>query len=174
MRSENTLPRSSDECIRIVSKECIILTLHMTKRRIATVSLIAVILSLVVAAVIGLNRGGNPIHPIPWVTDDLHNLGTQIEVFKEQYGRYPTTEEGLDALVHKPNDRMIAEKWVQQLLFIGPDLWGHPYQYRCPGRRNSEAFDLFSLGPDGVESADDIYFAKHGADTNTKATKGSE
>jgi general secretion pathway protein G len=134
----------------------------MTKRRIAIASLVAVILCFLVAAVIALNCGGGRIPPKQWVTDDLDNLGTQIELFKKQYGRYPTTEEGLDALVHKPGDWAIAKKWVQQILFIDPDPWGRPYQYRCPGRRNPEAFDLYSLGPDGVESAGDIYFAKHG------------
>ena len=134
----------------------------MTKKRIAIAILVVVIMSFVVAAVIGLNCRGGRIPPKQWVTDDLSNLGTQMDVFKEQYGRYPTTEEGLDVLIHKPSDRAIAEKWVQQLLFIDSDAWGRPYRYRSPGRRNPQAFDVYSLGPDGVESADDIYFAKHG------------
>ena len=89
-------------------------------------------------------------------------IGTQLELFKDQYGRYPTTEEGLDSLVHKPVDPVIAKRWVQQILFVSLDPWGRPYKYRCPGRRDPETFDLYSRGPDGVESADDIYFARHG------------
>jgi general secretion pathway protein G len=134
----------------------------MTKTRVTIVSLVAVILCFLVVAVIGLNLGGRRIPPKQWVIDDLHNLGSQIELFKEQYGRYPTNEEGLDALVHKPSDPAIAEKWVQQISFIDRDPWGRQYQYRCPGRRNPEMFDLYSVGPDGVESADDIYFARRG------------
>jgi hypothetical protein len=82
----------------------------MTKNRIAIVSLFAVILCVLVTAVIQLNSHGGRVPQKQWVTDDLHNLGTQLELFKDQYGRYPTTEEGLDALVHKPADPVIAKK----------------------------------------------------------------
>ena len=38
------------------------------------------------------------------------------------------------------------------------DPWGHPYQYRNPGKRHPEGFDVYSLGPDGKDgTADDIY-----------------
>jgi general secretion pathway protein G len=36
------------------------------------------------------------------------------------------------------------------------DPWKHPYQYRYPGTKNTDGYDVFSLGPDGVESGDDI------------------
>jgi len=46
---------------------------------------------------------------------------------------------------------------ISQLLEMEPlDRWGRAYQYRQPAMRSQSAYDLFSLGPDGVPSADDV------------------
>lgn len=78
--------------------------------------------------------------------------------YKLDVGNYPTTEEGLDALVKPPADK--KARWKGPYLEEVPlDPWQNAYQYRFPGSKNingARGYDVWSLGPDGVESADDI------------------
>lgn len=129
-------------------------------RVLAAVIVVLGIISAIIAVTITSKLLKPPRVPTAELTvvSDLISLGTQIEVFRKNYQRYPTSAEGLDVLVHRPTDPTIAKKWWQQMLFIDPDPWHRPFQYRCPGLRNSQSFDLFSLGPDGIESGDDVYF----------------
>ena len=76
--------------------------------------------------------------------DHLRGLTTAIVAAANEKGRYPSQDEGLAALVD----------W-QVVAALPLDPWGKPYQYRYPGR--TRAYDLTSLGPDGVESADDLH-----------------
>lgn len=72
-------------------------------------------------------------------------FGAALDAFRLDVGRYPTTEEGLNALVENPG----IEKWDGPYLKkkVPPDPWGHPYVYKCPGEHNE--YDLYSLGADG-------------------------
>jgi general secretion pathway protein G len=80
-----------------------------------------------------------------------------VERFKSDMGRYPTSEEGISALLHAPEKE--GEKWKGPYLdgpMIPKDPWGHNYCYRAPSRRKGLAYEVFSLGPDGKISDDDI------------------
>lgn len=78
--------------------------------------------------------------------------------YKLDMGNYPTTEEGLQALMRAPAGK--EANWRGPYLEeIPPDPWKQPYQYRYPGSKNingARGYDIWSLGPDGTESADDI------------------
>ena len=78
--------------------------------------------------------------------------------YRLDVGNFPTTEQGLSALIKAPADK--AQRWKGPYIKEAPvDPWGQPYQYRFPGSRNvsgSRSFDIWSLGVDGVESGDDI------------------
>jgi general secretion pathway protein G len=76
-----------------------------------------------------------------------------LESFAFDVGRYPTTEEGLQALISNPGN---LESWKGPYLTkaLPMDPWGKPYIYRYPGTHNNE-FDLLSCGPDGVEGGED-------------------
>lgn len=78
-------------------------------------------------------------------------LGTALDDFRLDTGRYPTTDEGLKALRENPGE---LEGWDGPYLPkpVPKDPWGHPYQYRCPGEHGS--YDLFSYGGDGVEGGE--------------------
>lgn len=68
--------------------------------------------------------------------------------FNTHMGRYPTTEEGLQALVRAPqggDDRWRGPYVKDESALI--DAWGNPYQYKFPGTQNPRGFDLWSLGP---------------------------
>lgn len=78
--------------------------------------------------------------------------------YKLDVGNYPTTEEGLQALMRAPAGK--EANWKGPYLEeIPTDPWKQPYQYRYPGSKNingARGYDIWSLGPDGTESADDI------------------
>ncbi|MFN7204076.1 MAG: type II secretion system major pseudopilin GspG [Burkholderiales bacterium] len=76
----------------------------------------------------------------------IEGLGKALDAYRLDTGRYPSTEQGLNALVIRPGDE---SKWSGPYLqkAVPPDPWGRPYVYRSPGQ-NAD-FDLFSLGKDG-------------------------
>lgn len=75
---------------------------------------------------------------------EVSNLAAGLDLFKYDVGRYPTTEEGLEALVSAPDG---VENWngpyVKKTTKL-TDPWGHPYNYRYPG--SHAEFDLYSYG----------------------------
>ena len=78
--------------------------------------------------------------------------------YKLDLGNYPSANEGLNALVKAPSGK--EARWKGPYLEEVPlDPWQNPYQYHFPGAKNvngPRGYDVWSLGPDGVESADDI------------------
>jgi general secretion pathway protein G len=71
---------------------------------------------------------------------------------------YPSTTEGLTALLAAPANK--ADKWRGPYIDapgnrVPLDPWGEPYQYRYPGTKNKDGYDLFSKGPDKVEGTED-------------------
>jgi general secretion pathway protein G len=80
-----------------------------------------------------------------------------FNAFKEDFGRYPSNDEGLRVLYEKPPG--FDGKWQKYMLGDYADMrdrWGREFGYRNPGVRNPQSYDFFSYGPDGVLSADDI------------------
>jgi len=87
---------------------------------------------------------------------DIRALETALDLYRLDNFAYPTTEQGLEALVTKPVGAPEPKNWksggyVKQL---NKDPWGNPYKYLSPGAKSE--IDLYSLGPDGVSSDDDI------------------
>ena len=86
-----------------------------------------------------------------------NSLDSPLMAYRMAVGSYPSTEEGLMALIKAPESA--GERWGGPYLRykeLPVDPWGTPYQYRFPGIKNPESFDVWSLGPDKVESDDDI------------------
>ena len=75
-------------------------------------------------------------------------------------GDYPTTEQGIKALIKAPEDK--ADQWKGPYIKVPggkapSDPWGEPYEYRYPGTHNTDSYDLFSKGRDKqADTADDI------------------
>jgi len=81
----------------------------------------------------------------------IDRLEGGLGLFRFDVGRYPTTAEGLRALVENPG----VDNWSGPYLdktTIPRDPWGREYQYRSPGQHGD--YDLFSYGADGVEGGD--------------------
>lgn len=78
----------------------------------------------------------------------IESLGATLDLFYLENGRYPTTQEGLDALIQKPAD---LDNWngpYMKKQKVPDDPWGHSYQYMSPGQNGD--YDLFSYGADNL------------------------
>ena len=90
------------------------------------------------------------------VRADIQTMKGNLIRYKTKGGIYPTTEQGLEALVRKPTtgpQPRSHKQFVDEAALYDP--WGNPYQYRRPGTHNPEEFDIFSLGKDGEEGTED-------------------
>jgi general secretion pathway protein G len=84
---------------------------------------------------------------------DIQGIVTALSMYKLDNYAYPSTEQGLDALVRKPSGQPDAPNWKGPYLEHAPkDPWGHPYQYAQPGQHGS--IDVYSLGADGKPGGD--------------------
>lgn len=119
---------------------------------LTVLALIAVLGGLIVGAFGGILGGGQEAAAQQFVNQSLE---APLLKYKIDLGSYPTTDQGLNALKSAPGDK--AARWKGPYIDKSlEDPWGNPYQYRYPGTKNQGKYDLWSFGPDGVESADDI------------------
>ena len=89
------------------------------------------------------------------VRADVQAIGTQLQLYESMNGFYPTTEQGLQALVTQPSTDPQPTRWYQLFKQVPKDPWGSDYIYRCPGQRNPGTYDLYSAGPDRRADTDD-------------------
>jgi len=121
-------------------------------------SLIELIVVLVIlgllAAVVGprvydkLAKGKEQIAKI-----QIKEIEGALQLFSFDVGRFPSSSEGLEALVRNPGN---MESWKGPYLTkndLPKDPWGKPYVYRCPGQHGD--YDLLAYGPDGSEGGED-------------------
>jgi general secretion pathway protein G len=85
---------------------------------------------------------------------EVGSFKTALTAFEVDCGRFPSTDEGLQALIHAPSG-VQGFKQGGYMEEIPADPWGNPYQYKCPGQHNPDSFDVFSMGPDGHEGGTD-------------------
>lgn len=85
----------------------------------------------------------------------LGSFKSMLEQYRLDSGVYPTTEQGLEALVKKPSSPPVPENWngpyTYDEMMIPKDPWSKSYVYRCPGNHRPDSYDLFSTGSDGKE-----------------------
>jgi general secretion pathway protein G len=83
----------------------------------------------------------------------LKQLESALAFYQMDNGRFPTTDQGLTALVAPPTvapePRNYRAGGYLQGGKVPLDAWGNPYQYEMPGSQNAQGFDLWSLGADG-------------------------
>ena len=77
---------------------------------------------------------------------DVAAIMQALKLYRLDNGRYPTTEQGLAALVTKPQGDPVPKNWQKYLDKMPKDPWGNTYQYLNPGVRGE--IDVFSLGAD--------------------------
>jgi len=90
------------------------------------------------------------------VKGDIQTMKANLIRYKTKGGIYPSSEQGLKALVSKPSDgpqpRSYKSLMREEALL---DPWGNIYQYRRPGRQNPEEYDIYSWGKDGQDGTED-------------------
>lgn len=117
--------------------------------------LVLVILAVLAAVVVPKFTNRSEQARITAAKTDISSLETALDAFEVDNGRFPTGDEGLRALIESPAN---LSNWRGPYIKRGipNDPWGNPYIYRHPGMRNTNGYDLYSTGPDGRESNDDI------------------
>ncbi|HJO23268.1 MAG: type II secretion system major pseudopilin GspG [Myxococcota bacterium] len=82
----------------------------------------------------------------------ISTLEGVLELYRMDNGKFPTTEQGLEALVQEPTSDPIPRNYPAGGYLKGgkvpQDPWHNPYEYEAPGQHNSHAFDIWSLGSD--------------------------
>ena len=110
----------------------------------------------VLSAIVGVRFAGQSSKAkVTAAKAQLSDFKTALGAYELQVGAYPTTQQGLDALIEQPTN---TEGWSGPYLeadAVPKDQWGGEWQYRYPGSHNTEGFDLFSPGPDGREGGGD-------------------
>ena len=83
---------------------------------------------------------------------DVHNLMQALKLYKLDNQRYPSAEQGLQALITKPTTNPVPPNWKPYLDKLPNDPWGRPYQYLNPGIKGE--IDVMSFGADGQAGGD--------------------
>ena len=124
-------------------------------------TLIEMIVVLAIIAVVALmilpNIIGRPDQArVTVARTDLRTISAALKVYRLDNGDYPTTGQGLAALVDRPTTPPVANNWSEEgyLPEVPVDPWGAAYVYESPGR--GRAFDLMSLGKDGKVGGDGL------------------
>lgn len=78
---------------------------------------------------------------------DVLAIQNAMELYKLDNGFYPSTDQGITALVEKPTSSPNPSNWKSYLKSLPKDPWGHDYNYLNPGQHNE--IDIFSYGPTG-------------------------
>ena len=119
--------------------------------------LVVFIIGILAALVVGRFVGVQEKTKITVARGQISELEKALERYKINMDKYPTAEEGLNALVKGPDDPDLAKKWEGPYLgkAVPKDSWGKDYIYKCPGEHNATTFDLYSWGPDGQEGTED-------------------
>ncbi|MCO6059445.1 type II secretion system major pseudopilin GspG [Pseudomonas sp. MOB-449] len=86
---------------------------------------------------------------------DIKAIGAALDMYKLDNFAYPSTQQGLEALVSRPSGNPPAKNWNKDgyLKKLPIDPWGNPYQFLSPGSKGT--YDLYSLGADGKEGGSD-------------------
>ena len=90
---------------------------------------------------------------------DIKVIESGLKMYKIDNGKYPTTEQGLSALINKPVIEPIPRNWKKggyiESNEVPLDPWGNDYIYRSPGESDRD-YEIISLGADGKEGGDGV------------------
>jgi len=119
------------------------------------IMLVVTIIAILMGAAIYKLAGNVEIAKHTAVSADVQALGTQLKLYESMNGFFPTTEQGLQALVTPPETDPKPARWYQLFKEVPKDPWHNNYIYRCPGVKNPGGYDLFSAGPDRIADTTD-------------------
>lgn len=131
------------------------------KERGFTLLEIMIVVSIIVILLgLAISKIGNPtgFAKDTAVRADVQSISTQLKLYESMNGFYPTTEQGLQALVTQPETEPKPTRWYQLFREFPKDPWQNNYIYKSPGIKHPESYDLYSAGPDRKpDTADDVW-----------------
>ncbi len=120
------------------------------------IMLVVTIIALLLGAAIYKLGGNVEYSRHVRVSADIQGINTQLKLYESMNGFFPTTEQGLQALVTQPSTDPAPTRWYQLYKELPKDPWNNEYIYRNPGIKNPNGYDLYSAGPDRkADTADD-------------------
>lgn len=124
-------------------------------------TLIEMVVVIVVIAVLATLVAPNVFRHVGSANDatarsQIEMFGAALDAYRLDNGRYPSSQQGLDALWREPNTEPRPRNWRGPYLRkeVPSDPWGNPYVYRSPGEETSLGYELLSLGGDGQAGGD--------------------
>jgi general secretion pathway protein G len=120
------------------------------------IMLVVTIIALLLGAAIYKLGGNVEYSRHVRISSDIQGISTQLKLYESMNGFFPTTEQGLQALVVQPSTDPQPTRWYQLYKELPKDPWNNTYIYLNPGRKNPNGFDLYSAGQDRrPDTADD-------------------
>jgi general secretion pathway protein G len=119
---------------------------------VLVLAIIALLLGVAVKGVQGVLEHGKNVA----AKADVDTFNTLMITYQSMALRYPTSEQGLKALVDKPSSGPQPRQWRRLSDSVKPDPWGNEYRYAYPGKHNTTVKpDIWSIGPDFQDGTED-------------------
>lgn len=119
------------------------------------IMLVVTIIAVLLASGIYVMRGNVEATEGIRAVGDIQGISTQLKTYRATNGTFPTTKQGLEALVTRPTTDPKPKRWYQLYDKIPTDPWREPYTYLEPGVHNTGTFDITSKGPDKQAGTED-------------------
>lgn len=121
------------------------------------IMVVVVILGILAALVVPQIMSRPDQAKVTVAKNDIKAISAALDMYRLDNHSYPSTQQGLEALVRKPSGNPAPRNWNPDgyLKRVPVDPWGNPYQYLSPGTRGG-AYDLYSLGADGRQDGTDL------------------
>lgn len=135
-------------------------TIHIRRRQsgftLIEIMVVVVILGILAAVVVPRIMDRPDDARITKARQDIRALQSALELYRLDNYNYPSTQQGLQALVRQPSGEPPARNWKSggYVRSLPSDPWGNPYQYLNPGQHGD--YDLFSFGADGRAGGDGV------------------
>ncbi|NKQ09298.1 type II secretion system major pseudopilin GspG [Pseudomonas sp. SST3] len=135
------------------------MTLNERKQRgftLIEIMVVVVILGILAALVVPQVMNRPDQAKVTVAKGDIKAISAALDMYKLDNYSYPSTQQGLDALVEKPGGNPQPKNWNRDgyLKRVPKDPWGNEYQYLSPGTQGQ--FDLYSYGADGKQGGSDL------------------
>jgi general secretion pathway protein G len=120
------------------------------------IMLVVTIIALLLGAAIYKLGGNVEYSRHVRIQSDIQGINTQLKLYESMNGFFPSTDQGLQALVTQPTSDPQPTRWYQLYKELPKDPWNSNYIYRNPGLKNPNGYDLYSAGQDRKpDTADD-------------------
>jgi general secretion pathway protein G len=120
------------------------------------IMVVVIIIGLLAAVIVPTVIGKVDEARVVKAKQDIQSLETALTLFRLDNSKYPTTEQGLNALVTQPTDPTIKHwKPGGYLQRVSKDPWGYDYQYVNPGTHGKE-YDLYTMGADNAPGGEGV------------------